>query len=65
MTGLLALTTTNRVTAQQRTPMVRIARIIVDSAHFEQYRAALKEEIETAVRVEPGVLTLYAADTAF
>jgi hypothetical protein len=32
----------------------------VNSTHLEQYRAALKEGIETAVRVEPGVLTLFA-----
>jgi quinol monooxygenase YgiN len=58
--GLLALTATNRVTAQEKKPMVRIARIVVDSARLTEYRAALKEAIETAVRVEPGVLTLFA-----
>jgi quinol monooxygenase YgiN len=59
VTGLLA-GATNGATAQERKPMVRIARIIVDSARLEQYRAALKVGIETAVRVEPGVLTLFA-----
>jgi quinol monooxygenase YgiN len=39
--------------------MRRIARIVVDSAQLVAYRAALKEGIETAVRVEPGVLSLY------
>jgi quinol monooxygenase YgiN len=58
--GLLALAATNRVTAQEKKPMVRIARIVVDSARVTEYRAALKEGIETAVRVEPGVLTLFA-----
>ena len=58
--GLLALAATNRVTAQEKKPMVRIARIVVDSARLTEYRAALKEGIETAVRVEPGVLTLFA-----
>jgi len=58
--GLLALAATNRVTAQEKKPMVRIARIVVDSARLMEYRAALKEGIETAVRVEPGVLTLFA-----
>jgi quinol monooxygenase YgiN len=58
--GLLFVTTGNRAIAQERKPMVRIARIVVDSAHLGQYSAALKEAIETAVRVEPGVLTLFA-----
>lgn len=40
--------------------MIRIARIVVDSARLAEYRAALKEGIETAVRTEPGVLTIYA-----
>ena len=40
--------------------MVRLAKIVVDSAQLESYKAMLKEEIETSIRVEPGVLTLYA-----
>ena len=46
--------------AQTKKPMIRIARIVVDSTRLEAYKAALKEGIETAVRVEPGVLSLYA-----
>lgn len=46
--------------AQQKDYMVRLAKIIVDSAQLDKYKALLKEEIETSVRVEPGVLTLYA-----
>jgi quinol monooxygenase YgiN len=46
--------------AQERKPMVRMAKIVVDSTHLEQFRSALKEAIETAVRVEPGVLSLNA-----
>lgn len=41
-------------------PLVCIAELAVDSAQLELYRAALKEEIATSIRVEPGVLTLYA-----
>ena len=48
------------VSAQQKNQMVRLAKIIVDSAQLDNYKALLKEEIETSVRVEPGVLTLYA-----
>jgi quinol monooxygenase YgiN len=46
--------------AQENNEMVRLAKIVVDSAQLENYKAALKEAIETAVRVEPGVLKLFA-----
>ena len=39
---------------------MRIAKLQIDSAQLENYKAALKEHAETAVRLEPGVLTLYA-----
>jgi quinol monooxygenase YgiN len=41
-------------------PLVRIAELNVDPAQLEAYTSALKEEISTSIRVEPGVLTLYA-----
>jgi quinol monooxygenase YgiN len=41
-------------------PIVRIAELEIDSAQLDAYKFALKEEIETSIRVEPGVLTLYA-----
>lgn len=40
--------------------MVHISRITVDPAQLDNYNAYLKEEIEASVRLEPGVLTLYA-----
>ena len=43
-----------------QTNYIRIARIVVDSTKLESYRAALKEEIETSVRVEAGILSLNA-----
>ena len=46
--------------AQDKSLVVRMAKLHIDSTQLESYRVALKEEIETAVRVEPGVLTLYA-----
>lgn len=63
---VLMLTISEQASAQNAAtqphkPMVRIARIIVDSAQLDAYKAALKEGVETAVRVEPGVLTLFAA----
>ena len=39
---------------------VRLSRITVDSARLEEYNAYLKEEIEASMRLEPGVLLLYA-----
>ena len=44
--------------AQQK--MVRLAKLEIDSAQLENYKVFLKEEIETSVKVEAGVLTLYA-----
>lgn len=40
--------------------LVRLAELEIDPAQLAAYRAALREEIETSVRVEPGVLALYA-----
>jgi 4-carboxymuconolactone decarboxylase len=40
--------------------MVRLAKLVIDSAQLENYKAMLKEEIETSIRMEPGILTLYA-----
>jgi len=48
------------VPTQNKDQMVRLAKIVIDSSQLESYKAALKEEIEASVRLEPGVLTLYA-----
>lgn len=40
--------------------IVRIAELDIDPAQLDAYKRALKEEIETSIHVEPGVLTLYA-----
>ena len=61
--GLLAvvpLVTSGRVTAGNDVQMVRLAKLVIDPAQLDAYKAALKEEIEASVRLEPGVLTLYA-----
>jgi len=57
---LMTLITYGTVSAQTKNPLVRIAKLQIDPAQLDAYRAALKEHAETAVRVEPGVLTLYA-----
>ena len=40
--------------------VVRIAELEIDPAQLESYKAAVKEEMEDAVRLEPGVLAIYA-----
>jgi 4-carboxymuconolactone decarboxylase len=51
---------TNSASAQDNTRYMRVAKIIIDSAQLENYKTALKEGMGTAVRIEQGVLMLYA-----
>src|SRR5438046_6715257 len=46
--------------AEEKEQIVRLAKLQIDPAHLERYKAALKDEIETSLRVEPGVLALNA-----
>ena len=39
---------------------IQIAEIVVDPAQLENYKAAVAEQIEAAIRLEPGVLVLYS-----
>jgi hypothetical protein len=39
---------------------VQLAELQIDPAQLEAYSAALREQIQTAIRVEPGVLALQA-----
>lgn len=57
---MLMLFSFSNVIAQNKDQVVRIAKLQIDPAQLENYKAALKEHAETAVRVEPGVITLYA-----
>lgn len=53
----------NRQTATDQTSgkhKVRLSRIVVDSTRLDAYNAFLKEEIEASMKLEPGVLALYA-----
>ena len=58
--GIMTLFSFGNASAQEKGQIVRLARLVIDSTQLENYKAALKEGIETAVRVERGVLTLYA-----
>jgi quinol monooxygenase YgiN len=60
LTCMLAVLKTDFAGAQEQGQVVRLAKLVIDSAQLEAYNVILKEGIETAVRVEPGVLTLYA-----
>jgi len=57
---MMTFFSSEKVAAQEKTQIVRLAKLVIDSAQLESYNALLKEGIETAVKVEPGVLTLYA-----
>lgn len=57
---MLTLFYGGNIFAQEKNQMVRLAKLVIDSAQLESYKALLKEEIETSLRIEPGVITLYA-----
>ncbi|MEZ2336588.1 putative quinol monooxygenase [Mucilaginibacter sp. RCC_168] len=57
---VLTLFSLSNAAAQDKNQVVRIAKLQIDPAQLENYKTALKEHAETAVRVEPGVITLYA-----
>src|SRR3954468_4686902 len=59
--SVLASAFSGSATAQEtQGQYVQVAEIEIDPAQLEAYKAAVREHIETAVRVEPGVLVLYA-----
>ena len=60
LVATIVLTFMDRANAQKSDPYVRIAKIVVDSAQLEAYKTELKTAMEAAVRIEPGVLTMYA-----
>lgn len=59
VTTLLVMTLNNAI-AQNKKQVVRIARIEIDTAQIDNYKAALKEIGEASLRTEPGVLMLYS-----
>lgn len=56
----MAIGFSNTVSAQNNSHYIRIAKLVIDSTKLEEYKSALKEHAETAVKVEAGVLMLYA-----
>ena len=59
--AVLAFLLSGHAVAQEpRMPYVRIAELEINPAQLESFKAAVKEEMEASVRVEPGVLAIYA-----
>jgi len=46
--------------ARPAVPFTRYAELEIEPSQLAQYHAAVKEEMATSVRVEPGVLAIYA-----
>jgi len=57
---LAAFSGGSAVAEDVKEPYVRLAEIEIDPAQLEPYKAAVREQIEAAVRLEPGVLALYS-----
>ncbi len=60
ITILLAFIFYSNAVAQEKKQIVRMAKLVIDSVQLESYKAFLEEGIETAIRVEPGVLMMNA-----
>ena len=60
ITFMMTLGFSENTFAQDTNLVVRIAKLKIDSAQLESYKAALKEEIEASIHIEKGVLTLNA-----
>jgi quinol monooxygenase YgiN len=59
--SMLAATLAGGAVAQQADEQyVQVAEIEVDPVQLDAYRAAVQEQIDAAIRREPGVLALYA-----
>ena len=58
--SILMLSTFATASAQEKKQIVQLAKLEVDPAQLDAYKAALKQGVETALRVEPGVLRLDA-----
>jgi quinol monooxygenase YgiN len=60
LAGMMIMFSYSSGSAQDKTQVVRLAKLVIDPAQLENYKAMLKEGIEAAVKLEPGVLTLFA-----
>jgi quinol monooxygenase YgiN len=60
ITLILTFSCSKNTMPSEKVQMVRLAKIKVDPLQLNNYNSALKEQMTTAVRLEPGVLTYYA-----
>ncbi len=59
--SILAATLAGGADAQQADERyVQVAEIEIDPVQLDAYRSAVQEQIDAAIRTEPGVLVLYA-----
>ena len=58
--ALVMLGFMSTTSAQEKDQMVRLSKLVIDASQLDAYKAALKEEVQASVRLEPGVITLYA-----
>src|SRR3954453_12643241 len=58
--SILMLSPFATASAQGAKQIVQLAKLEIDPAQLDAYKAALKQGVETALRVEPGVLSLNA-----
>lgn len=56
----ICLFSNSNADAQGQKQMVRLAKLEIDSTQLDSYKIFLKEEIEASIKLEKGVLTLYA-----
>ena len=57
---IVTIASSSSAYAEEKAQMVRLSKLVVDPSQLEAYRSALREEVSASVRLEPGVLTLYA-----
>jgi quinol monooxygenase YgiN len=57
---LLVLSGASAMGEEKSQQHIQIAEIVVDPAQLDSYKSAVAEQIEAAIRLEPGVLALYS-----
>jgi quinol monooxygenase YgiN len=58
--GCLLVTEARLFAQSHQDRVVRLAELEIDAGSLDRYTAALRDEISASIRVEPGVLALYA-----
>lgn len=58
--GVLLWNTLHATAQDDAKQVVRLAELEIDPAQLDAYKAALREEIATSIRIEPGVISLLA-----